>query len=285
MADNNGRLAPLRLNAAFATVTGTGPKTAQVFADWVQNVPPAEGAVRFSARASADVARVAWRVEGDAEPMLPGLGDWLNMFGLPDAEAQRFTKVTSVLEPTRLGGVVEFDDGLDAGWYLPLDASVYDTLAIEDEKRTETVHDLAAWCEKRGVERCSRLQRFVGRGQSEVWMPVPGSGEKAMKVALEAFDALGQSGPPAPARTALIEAAGNGVDVVGGLRATGIMSLGIHVRRPSTAQVLALARTATKRDERRLAAFEGALGVNGPAGAEYRVYSKRTELLLYYDVA
>jgi hypothetical protein len=77
MADNVERL-----NAAFAAVTGTGPNTGKVFADWAQNVPPAEGAVRFGARTGADVARVTWQVEGDAEPMLPGLGDWLNLFGL-----------------------------------------------------------------------------------------------------------------------------------------------------------------------------------------------------------
>ena len=131
MADNIGKLVPsMRLNASFAAVTGTGPKTNQVFAGWLEAVAPAQGGVRFGASTGADVARVAWRVEGEAEPMLPGLGGWLQDFGLPDAEAQRFEKSTALLEPKRLGGFVEYADGLEAGWYLPLDANAYDVFSL-----------------------------------------------------------------------------------------------------------------------------------------------------------
>lgn len=281
MADNTAR--SLRLGASLAAVTGTSDKTEQIFRDWLAAVTPAEGAVRFGASTSADAARIAWRVDGEAEAMLPGLGGWLSDFGLPDAEAKCFTKATALLEPARLGGIVEQADGLDAGWYLPLDANVYDVLSLE--KQTEDVHDVAAWSERKHAQRCSRLVRFVGRGQSEIWIPIPGAGEQAMAVALDALDALLESTPPAAARTALVAAAGGGVEVITSVRDTGVTSVGVYVRRPSTAQMLALARSVAKRDERRLAAFEGALGVDGVAGAEYRVYGNRTELLLHYDMA
>jgi hypothetical protein len=105
-----------------------------------------------------------------------------------------------------------------------------------------------------------------------------------MAIALDALETL-LSSPPAAARAALMAAGGGGVDVVSGHRSIGVTSIGIHVRRPSTAQVLALARSVAKRDERRLAAFEGALGASRAAGAEYRAFNDRAELLLYYDVA
>jgi hypothetical protein len=282
MADNIGKVVPsMRLNASLAAVTGLGEETDQVFADWLESVTPAAGAVRFGASTAADGARIAWRVEGDGEAMVPNLGGWLQDFGLSEPEGKRFEKATQALQPKRIGGVLEYMDGLDAGWYLPVNANAYDALLLE--KRNPDVDKLAAWCEKHGADRCSRYLRFVARTQSEIWIPVPGAGEKAIMAALGAGEL--ESRVPAAARAALIAAAGSGIDVVAGIRDIGVTSVGIHVRRPSTAQMLALARTVAKRDERRLAAFEGALGVNGAAGAEYRVYSNRTELLLHYDVA
>jgi hypothetical protein len=284
MADNNALpVTSLKLKASLAAVTGLGDRTDQVFAGWADTVTPAEGKVRFGSRTSAAVARVAWHVEADTPAMVPNLGGWLHEFGLPQDEAQRFTKTTALLEPARLGGIIEYADGLGAGWYLPLDANVYDVFSLE--KQTNDLYEVSGWCENQKVERCSRLVRLVGTFQSEIWMPVPGTGEKAMAVALNALEALLKSTPPAAASTALNAAAGGGVDVVIGHRDVGVTFVGINVRRPSTAQVLALARSVDNRDERRLAAFEGALGVNGPASAEYRVYSNRTELLLSYEVA
>jgi hypothetical protein len=279
MADNIKRLA-----ASLAQVTGKSDKTDQVFAVWAEEVTTAEGPLRFRATTTSDVARGEWHIEGDAEAIVNALGGWLSEFGLAYTENKRFTETTAKFLPKRIGGVVFHDHGLDAGWFLPLDDAIYSDVFEFERYVTEGVYELTNWCIQTRVRHCSRLVRFVGTAHSEIWMTVPGAGEKAVDVALTAFDVFLKSSPPAEARAALIAAAGGGVDIVFGHRAAGTKCVGVNVRRPSKEHVLALARTVTASDEARLAAFEKGLGVDGPAGAEYRIHDNRTELLLHYDV-
>jgi len=201
----------------------------------------------------------------------------------PDLAA--LTSCVETLRPGRTGWwIAARGEVLDRGWALggdlPLDR------ALEIGGATEPARQLAAWAERHGVTRATRISRSLGRGNryTELWLPLDGVVEaSAGEAVLDGYRSLRVLPPPpwvlwaADDRPAVLSV---------WLTAGGVSKVGLLVARPRTDEVIRASLTAgvPEAAQLRFAEVEGVLGTVERAWMEVRRFAERTDVQVRIDL-
>jgi hypothetical protein len=236
--------------------------------------------VKYGASTDAAMITTTWRISAGALRIRQGLEGYFANFGADEKEAARLEATLEMLAPKRLGIWIEMgDDALDTGWFMdePLDVTKVFAVAGGGALGGKAL----AWTQRHGVKRTTYLARSLGakKPYHDIFLDAPG-----LDTALELVRSFDLPAPDGLVEEALRRVTGSAAGVSVRLTEGALTRVGILGRRPSTDAVLSLLATRDKRDPRLLAAFEGTLGVNGAASAEYEIYAGRTNVELHYTL-
>jgi hypothetical protein len=276
MASDPGLAVPIQLRVALGLV----PELPLApFEAWLAAAAvPAGDRPRFGLATTADYATTtSWTsVEAaDAADYLLARFEGVTA----DDELDLIAAVVERIEPARVGHFLEVSAGvLDRGWSLPIELPLARALAlIEPNVAVERLLELA---DRRRLDACTRWSRSVGAGNpfTEVVLPAP------LEVALEAYDALAAPRPPPAVRDALAAAGATAAALSVRITRGGLSKVGVVLPAPSTVAVLRLCAAVGRSDMDRLAAIEGALGVDGASSVEAAVFADRVAVEMAYEV-
>jgi hypothetical protein len=215
---------------------------------------------------------LTWTVVDPLADMLLKLGDELAEMPVDPVQMAQFTQVTDTLQPKALGAWLRMSGPyLEAGWSISETVSLQKALAFAAD--TEDTRRLQTWTAAQGVVDCHYVEGSFSPGNPYLALhfPLPGqTADAQLDHALSLFESLQLGGPPDDALSALLHYSAGGWLATVWLTATSVSRLGIVLQQPSTRAVLHLCQihhislvTAAE-----LAAFEGALGVDGATSVE-----------------
>jgi hypothetical protein len=257
-------------------------------ARWMEMVTPTEdGAptadVRYGASTDVAMVKTRWRISAGVERMRPGLEVYFGDFGAEPGEAAFLDATLEMLGAQRAGiWIAMANDAIDTGWFFdePFPITRVFAIAHSGGGLSETGEKALAWAERHGVTRTEYVTRSLA-GKTpchDIFLEAP-----SIKAAFELLTVYELPEPNVLVDDALRRGSVDGVGVSLLVTATGVTRVGVLARRPSADAVLSLIRTRDEKDAALLAAFEGALGVNSAAWAEYEVYaSHRTNVELHF---
>jgi len=276
---------PLRMKAALAALPSASGAMRDELDRWMEIVTPTDGDapaadVKYGASTDAAMITTTWRISAGAQRIRQGVEGYFADFGADEKEAARLEATVEMLAPKRLGIWIEMgDNALDTGWFMdePLDVNKVFAVAGGGELGQKTL----AWTQRHGVKRVTYLARSLGakRPYHDIFLDAPG-----VDAAIELVRSFDLPPPNALVEEALRRVTGSAAGLSVRLTEGDVTRVGVLGRRPSTDAVLSLLATRDQRDPRLLAAFEGTLGANGAAWAEYEIYAGRTNVELHYTL-
>ena len=275
-------MTPIKLRMALAQVPALPADTGEAFDTWLAET--ASVAPRFGFAVDARLEAVAARATFETGALPGGLAARFEDLVAPD-ELVRLDVALEQTSPARVEDWLESRSGsLERGWRVPAQLPLARALALADA--TPKVVALAELGETRGIELVRGFGRSLGlsgHAFTEIVAALPGTGERALEIGLEAFRAL--EVPRLP--PALVEAMRGTVRGPLSLRvwltARGVSHVGLVLRQPATEDVLQLCR-ASEVDPLGLAAIEGTLGVEGAAEVECAVGALGPTVELEYEL-
>jgi hypothetical protein len=264
---------PMRLKMALGFMPPLPAARVAALDAWLAEAAAQRDAPGYQVAVPADLSSVMWRRASAARGSLSSIAN--------DAELARLDAVIERMHPARVGHYIDASaDALDRGWTIPDDVPLARALAVATENAITA--RLEQFALAHGIDTCSRLARSLGAGNpfTELVIRLPDLAQ-----ALTAFAALGVPAPGAAVVDALRIAARPGASLSIWLTDTGVSKLGVIISSPTTVDVLRVCAAAGLADMERLAAVEGALGVDGAARLECATTGSGTRIMIEYDVA
>jgi len=215
---------------------------------------------------------LTWFVVDPLADMLLKLGDELAEMPVDPAQMERFTQMTDALQPERLGAWLRMSGPyLESGWSISETVPLQKALSFAAD--TEDTRRLQAWTAAQGVVDCHYVEGSFSPGNPYLALHFPLPGETAdvqLDHALSLFESLQLGGPPDDALSALLHYNSGGWLATVWLTAKSVSRMGIVLQDPSTRAVLHLSKihNVSLVTTAELAAFEGALGVDGATSVE-----------------
>lgn len=270
---------------------------------WSESIPTSEDlaggmAIEFHVFTSATMQKLTWRTAGPQNIFIQRMVDFFWNVGAPESEIDRLNDVGALINPIKIGSWIDMSGkgGMDGGWYFPVDIPL--SLALEAADSGDPSIKVKEWAVKHDLDKVYSVGRDMGAApprQTEFRIRLDGPFSTQLEQALDAFETFGfpplqdnaleilkKSGPASSTPLSL--------SIV--TSSEGFVRLGILQPNPTTDTVLSLCDicSANKDD---LAAFEGALGSEGPAFAEYQylmkgfgysVYKEGFDIIFHYFV-
>jgi hypothetical protein len=215
---------------------------------------------------------LTWFVIDSLADMLLKLGDELAEMPVDPAQMAQFTQITDALLPRELGAWLRMSGPyLEAGWSISETVPLQKALSFAAD--TRDARQLQAWTAAQGVVDCHYLEGSFSPGNPYLTLhfPLPGdTADAQLDHALSLFDSLQLGGPPDDALSALLHYSAGGWLATVSLTAKSVSCIGIVLQQPSTRTVLHLSKIhdVSLVTSAELAAFEGALGVDGATSVE-----------------
>jgi hypothetical protein len=232
---------------------------------------------------------LTWTVVDPLADMLLKLGDELAEMPVDPAQMAQFTQIADALQPKALGAWLRMSGPyLEAGWSISETVSLQKALAFAAD--TEDTRRLQAWTAAQGVVDCHYVEGSFSPGNPYLALHFPLPGETAdtqLDHALSLFESIQLGGPPDDALSALLHYGSGGWLATVWLTATSVSRLGIVLQQPSTRAVLHLCQIhhISLVTTAELAAFEGALGVDGATSVETVEVAGGYGMLLHYTLS
>ena len=281
--------APIKMRMALGYVPALPGPTTAAFEEWlVEAAATAQGEStrpRFTFATDARFGAVALRASFDAAALGGGFSARFEDVAADD-ELARLDVAIEQAQPARVAHWIEGRAGaLERGWRIPAELPLARALALADAN--PKVVALAEFGEARGIETVSRFGRSVGLGGNrftELVAQLPGSGDEALEVGLDAYRALKAPRLPGLLVEAMRMALRGPISLSVWLTEHAVSHVGIVLSHPTTTEVLRLCHAigADKMDP--LAAVEGALGVEGPSEVECAVAGGGPTVQMEYDI-
>jgi hypothetical protein len=268
---------------------------------WSESIPSADDlgagmSIDFHVFTSASMQKLTWRTAGPQNIFIQRMVDFFWNVGAPESEIDRLNDVGALINPVKIGSWIDMSGkgGMDGGWYFPVEIPL--SLAMEAADPGEPTNKVKEWAQKHSIDKCFSIGRDMGAApprQTEMRLRLPGGDVQAqLKVAFDAFEMFGFPALPDDALQTLKESATGQLLLSIITSSEGFVRLGVLVPNPSTETVVKLCDIAGgNKDD--LAAFEGALGSDGPAFAEYQylmkgfgysVYKEGFDIVFHYNV-
>jgi len=266
---------------------------------WFESIPAREDVgpglgIDFHVSTSANMEKLTWRTGGPQNIFIQKMVDFFWNVGAPETEIDRLNDVGALINPFKIGSWIDMSakGGMDGGWYFPVEIPL--KLAIEAADPGDPPQLVVEWAEKHQVEKCYSVGRDMGAApprQTEFRVRLPGTDPEAqLAMALDAYDMFGFPQPPEEALRVLRSQLKDGLLLSIIVSSEGFVRLGMLSPKPSTDTMLRLCSMLGGSSEE-LAAFEGSLGVDGPAHVEfqylkegfgYGVYKEGFDCLFHY---
>jgi hypothetical protein len=267
---------------------------------WSESIPLREDlasgmAIEFHVSTSANMQKLTWRTAGPQNIFIQRMVDFFWNVGAPESEIDRLNDVGALINPIKIGSWIDMSGkgGMDGGWFFPVDITL--SQALESADPGEPTKKVSEWASKHKIERVYSVGRDMGAApprQTEIRIKIPGTQEETMAVVEDAFDMFEFPRIPDDALETLKSANSEYLCLSIITSSEGFVRLGVLQPNPDTETVLNLCAIsdAPKKD---LAKFEGALGSNGPAWAEYQylmkgfgygVYKEGFDIVFHYSV-
>jgi hypothetical protein len=279
----------VRMQMASMLLPGSRPAVAARMDDWLArmlspNSPVDETVREFGVSVTADLGRLTWTVSGEAGAMIPVIGEYLTEVGVSEAELDRLAEADEAIQPARLGSWIECrGESLDLGWLFPVEMPLVQALdVVEPSVKRDQVGE---WAARQGLETCSCLGRSLGVGHpyTQLCLPLPKTGlQQQLVAALEAFSSLSVPALSDQVVLSLLQGGPANLALSLWLSAKGLVKIGLVLPQPETWQVLHLCRALRIDEDEMLAAFEGALGVEGPNAVEVQSFAGGSGIELHY---
>jgi hypothetical protein len=278
------------MQTALAALPSASEAMRDELARWMEMVTPTVDGVpaadlRFGASTDAAMVTTTWRISAGVDRIRPGLEAYFGDFGAQPGEAAFLDATLEMLAAQRAGIWIEMgNDTIDTGWFFdePFPVTRVFAIAHSGGGLSELGERALAWTERHGVTRTEYVTRSLAAKTPyhDIFLEAP-----SIKAALELLTVYDLPEPNVLVDDALRRGSADGVGVSVRVTATGVTRVGVLARRPSTDAVLSLIRTRDEKDAQLLAVFEGALGVDGAAWAEYEVYAgNRTNVELHFTL-
>lgn len=269
---------------------------------WSESIPPREDispgfSIDFTVATSADMQKLTWRTSGPQSIFIQKMVDFFWNVGAPESEIDRLNDVGALINPVRIGSWIDMSSkgGMDGGWFFPTEIPL--KLAIEACDPGDASKKLSDWAEEFNIISVFAVGRDMGAApprQTEIRLKVPGeTAEEQIQNGTGAFEAFGFPAIPDEALKILHSSRpGPGLCLSVITSSEGFVRLGLLVPKPNTETVLALCSIAGGNNDE-MAAFEGSLGTDGPAFAEYQylnksfgygVYKEGFDVVFHYQV-
>ncbi|KAL6065530.1 PH domain-containing protein [Balamuthia mandrillaris] len=267
---------------------------------WSESIPSTDDlsgpmSIEFHVSTSADMQKLTWRTAGPQNIFIQRMVDFFWNVGAPESEIDRLNDVGALINPVKIGSWIDMSGkgGMDGGWYFPVDIPI--KLALEAADSGDAATKVGQWAEKHHIENCISVGRDMGAApprQTELRINLPGNPERQVEVALDAFQTF--DFPPLPEdAVAVLRRAAKDQNILSIITSSeGFVRLGMLIPQPAPETVLNLCSVCgASTDE--LASFEGALGSEGPAWAEYQylkkdfgygVYKEGFDVVFHYSV-
>jgi len=268
---------------------------------WSESIPVKEDiatgmAIEFTVAVSADMQKLTWRTGGPQNIFIQKMVDFFWNVGAPEAEIDRLNDVGADINPVKIGSWIDMSakGGMDGGWFFPVDITLKSAVASADPG--DAISKFASWATEFGITNVYAVGRDMGAApprQTEIRFKLPSPDfNEQVRVALDAFQAFGFPPLPNDAVTILKETkvAGLALSVI--TSSEGFVRLGLLIPKPKLEATLVMCEIANGHAQD-IAAFEGSLGCEGPAWAEYQylmkgfgygVYKEGFDIVFHYNV-
>jgi hypothetical protein len=275
------------MQTALAALPAASEAMRDELARWMEMVTPTQGDadVRYGASTDAAMVTTTWRISAGVERIRPGLEAYFADFGAEASEAAFLDAALEMLGPQRAGIWIEMgNDQIDTGWFVdePFPVTRVFAVAHGGGVLSEDGERVLAWAERHGVARTEYVTRSLGAKKPfhDIFLAAPN-----IDAALELLTVYDLPPPNVLVDDALRRGSAEGAGVSVRVTDSAVTRVGVLARRPSPDAVLSLIKTRDEKDATLLAAFEGALRVNGAAWAEYEVRAgNSTDVELHFTL-
>jgi hypothetical protein len=250
--------------------------------------------IDFTVSTSANMQKLTWRTGGPQNIFIQKMVDFFWNVGAPESEIDRLNDVGALINPFKIGSWIDMSakGGMDGGWFFPVEITM--KTALEAADAGDALSRVAAWADKHSIDKVYSVGRDMGAApprQTEFRIRLPGTDfERQLTTALDAFDMFQFQPLPDDAVRVIRSTGKDGLCLSIVTSSEGFVRLGLLCPRPSTDTVVKLCAIA-RADNEELAAFEGGLGTDGPAYAEYQylkegfgygVYQEGFDIIFHY---
>jgi len=268
---------------------------------WSESIPtgddiPKDMAIEFHVFTSASMQKLTWRTAGPQNIFIQRMVDFFWNVGAPESEIDRLNDVGALINPVKIGSWIDMSGkgGMDGGWYFPVEIPL--SLALEAADAGEPSVKVKDWGTRHNIDKVYSVGRDMGAApprQTEIRVKLPGATfQDQLRQALDAFESFGFPNMPEDALDVLKNSSVTPLCLSIVTSSEGFVRLGVLQPNPTTDNVLTLCDiSGANKDD--LAAFEGALGSDGPAYAEYQylmkgfgysVYKEGFDIIFHYFV-
>lgn len=281
--------APLKMRMALGYLPALPEDTTEAFEAWLAAAAAAgsepRARPRYGVATDARFQAVAWRASYDAAGLARGLAALVEDVA-SDEELARLDVALEAAAPARVAHWIEARTGaLERGWRVLGEQPLARALALADPN--PKVVALAELGEAHGFGPVQRLGRSVGLGGNrftEVLVRLPGAGEEALDLGLEAYRALKAPRLPGLLVEAMRMALRGPLSLSVWLTEHALSHVGLVLAHPTTVEVLRLGHAIGAEQMQPLAAIEGALGVEGPFEVECAVGAGGPTVQMEYEL-
>jgi hypothetical protein len=268
---------------------------------WSESIPTSDDvtngmAIEFHVFTSASMQKLTWRTAGPQNIFIQRMVDFFWNVGAPESEIDRLNDVGALINPVKIGSWIDMSGkgGMDGGWYFPVEIPL--SLALEAADPGEPSVKVKEWGTRHNIDKVYSVGRDMGAApprQTEIRVKLPGATfQDQLRQVLDAFESFGFPNLPDDALEVLKNSTVTPLCLSIVTSSEGFVRLGILQPNPTTDNVLTLCDiSGANKDD--LAAFEGALGSDGPAYAEYQylmkgfgysVYKEGFDIIFHYFV-
>lgn len=263
----------------------------EVLYGWLDGQPlpeddPAVGEASLVVALAADVSRVTWYAAGAPDAFAEATGAFLAEAGATEEALHTLADAGKALEPARVGSWVELsDEDLDGGWYLPV--SLPFQRARNYAPPGAVTEALGVWARRCGAVAAAQLRRSVEdeRPRTELTIPLPG-GDAAQQrsLAKQAFAAVGAPWFASDVERALASVPAGQLALVVALTRAGLQRAGVLAPASALSGFDEILRRAARGQEETLAAFDEAMGGDGPQWVTISQYAQGLGIELLYEL-
>ncbi len=277
----------LRMKMALQHLSLGKQKNAKLLINWLDKQPEItdeDDSAELMVALSSDLKSLTWYAAAAPSDCMEITGDFLSNLGASQAEMELLTQAGKQIQPEALGTWFQLNsDGLDGGWYFPEETTTYHVLNSVAPSADKEI--FLEWAETHKVIECEQIRRSVAEPQpmTELFFLLPEvSLKEQIAIARSAFEIFEIGWFGQELETTLQDLGVSEIGMVAKLTQQGISQLGIVIIEPSTELVLTLCYLSKDFKERKLAMFEGSLGVERVDFLSITQNSYGLEVELYY---
>lgn len=258
----------LRMKMALQHLSLGKNKNARLLIDWIDKQPEIEDeddSAELMVVLSSDLKSVTWYAAAAPSDCMEITGNFLSNLGASQAEMELLAQAGKQIQPEALGTWFQLNsDGLDGGWYFPVETTAYHVLNILAPSADKEI--LLEWIETYKIIECEQIRRSIAEPQpiTELFFLLPEvSLKEQIAIARSAFEMLQLGWFGTELELTFQDLGVEEIGLVAKFTQEGISQIGIVIIEPTTELVLTLCYLSEDFSDQKLALFEGSLAAEG----------------------